>query len=326
MEPLLGSDLPRIGKSPGLRAAASPSGSTPGRLTAASKSTVGRMSGVGRPGGAAKYDPQVGSKQGVTRVRLRTGVTLAFVEQGDRSGTPILLLHAWAESLRCFDRLSPLLPPSLRVFALDQRGHGDADKPPDGYDLETLATDVVAFLDAVGVSSVVLAGSSSGGYVAQQVAIRNPDRVAGLVLIGSPRSLHGRPPFADEIEQLADPVDPIWVRQLLAWFPLWHDVPDWYFEDRVREAARLPANVWQTSLAGLTSSPPPIEVGTISTPTLILWGDRDELLAREDQRALAAAIPNSQFFVCEGAGHLLLWEQPERVAADITRFVQGVGA
>ena len=47
------------------------------------------------------------------------------------------------------DRLTPLLQPSLRVLALDQRGHGEADKPADGYDLESLAGDVVAFLDAM---------------------------------------------------------------------------------------------------------------------------------------------------------------------------------
>jgi rifampin ADP-ribosylating transferase len=148
--------------------------------------------------------------------------------------------------------------------------------------------------------------------------------VAGLVLIGSPRSLQGRPAFADEIDLLADPVDPTWVRDFLAWFPLCHDVPDWYVEDRVREAARIPAAVWQESLAGLTSSPPPIGLGTISAPTLILWGERDQLLARADQTALAAAIPDSQLLVYPGVGHLVIWEHPDRVAADITRFIRTV--
>jgi pimeloyl-ACP methyl ester carboxylesterase len=265
----------------------------------------------------------VGSRQGVSRVRLSTGVALAFSEQGDRAGPAVLLLHAWVESLRSFDRLAPLLPPSLRVLALDQRGHGEADKPADGYDLETLAGDVVAFLDTMGVQSAVLAGSSSGGYVAQQVAIRHPNRVSGLVLIGSPRTLQGRPAFADQIEQLGDPVDPRWVQEFLAWFPLCHDVPSWYFEDRVREAARIPAAVWQRTLAGLTTSPPPTELGTITTPTLILWGDSDGLLAREDQLTMASAIPNSQLLVYEGVGHLMLWEQPERVATDIAHLVRG---
>jgi pimeloyl-ACP methyl ester carboxylesterase len=250
-------------------------------------------------------------------------VTLAFAEQGDRPGPAVLLLHAWLESLRSFDRLTPSLLPSPRVVALDQRGHGESDKPADGYDLDTLASDVVAFLDAMGLPSVVLAGSSSGGYVAQQVAIRYPDRVAGLVLIGSPRSLHGRPPFADQIDKLEDPVDPRWVREFLAWFPLCYEVPDWYVEDRVREAARIPAAVWRASVAGLTTSPPPTTLGTICAPTLILWGDRDGLLAHEDQVALAETIPNSQLLVYQGVGHLMLWEQPERVASDITRFLPG---
>lgn len=237
-------------------------------------------------------------------------------------GRPVLLLHAWGESLRCFDRLAPLLPPSLHLVAADQRGHGDADKPTDGYGLESLGRDIEAFMDAVGLPSAVLAGSSSGGYVAQQVAMRCPDRVAGLVLIGAPPSLRGRPELADEVGRLTDPVDPAWVRGFLEAFPLLHDVPGWYLEDRLRDGLRIPAEVWQASLAGLTRSPAPIETGPISAPTLILWGDRDGLLAREGQDALATAIPGSRLRVYEGVGHLVLWERPEHVAADLAKFVQ----
>jgi rifampin ADP-ribosylating transferase len=249
-------------------------------------------------------------------------VTLVFEDLGDPRGPAILLLHAWLESLRSFDRLTPLLPASHRVLTLDQRGHGESDKPMVGYDLDTLAADVVAFLDASGLASVVLAGSSSGGYVAQQVAIRYPDRVSGLVLIGSPRTLQGRrPPFADQIDQLTDPVDPAWVREFLSWFPLCNEVPDWYLQDRIREAAIIPAAVWQQTLAGLTRSPAPSTLGTICAPTLILCGDRDRLLAHEDQLAFAETIPNCQLKVYRGVGHLVLWEQPERVATDITHFL-----
>lgn len=96
-------------------------------------------------------------------------------------------------------------------------------------------------MDALDLSVAVLVGSSSGGYVAQQVAVRSPGRVAGLVLIGSPPTLQGRPAFADEIEGLSDPIDPSWVRAFLETFPLFHDVPDWFLRDRVRESARIPA-------------------------------------------------------------------------------------
>jgi rifampin ADP-ribosylating transferase len=98
-------------------------------------------------------------------VRLGTGLTVPYVAQGDRSGVPVLLLHAWGESLGCFDRLLPMLPATIHAVAMDQRGHGAADKPAGGYTLLDLADDVVAFLDAVGLTSVVLLGSSSGNAV-----------------------------------------------------------------------------------------------------------------------------------------------------------------
>jgi rifampin ADP-ribosylating transferase len=175
----------------------------------------------------------------------------------------------------------------------------------------------VAFLDGLGVPAAVLAGSSSGGYVAQQVAVTQPDRVLGLVLIGAPRSLQGRPRFADELDRVSDPVDPAWVRASLDWFPRFHDIPGWYLTDRVADGCRLPARVWRDALTGLTTARPPTEAGSITARTLILWGDRDELLARAEQERLAEAIPGSRLVVYGDTGHLVLWEAPERVAADL---------
>jgi pimeloyl-ACP methyl ester carboxylesterase len=239
---------------------------------------------------------------------------------------PVVLLHAWGESARCYDRLLPLMPATVDVVAMDLRGHGEADKPADGYTLVDLADDVEAFMDTVGLTSAVLVGSSSGGYVAQQVAVRSPDRVSGLVLVGSPRSLRGRPPFADEVDRLTDPVDRAWVKASLDWFPRFHDVPDWYLEDRVDDGVRTPAHVWRKALIGLYTAVPPTETGTITAPTLIIWGARDELLPRDDQERLAAAIPGSRLVVYPDTGHLVLWEQPERVAGDLTDFVMGLPA
>jgi pimeloyl-ACP methyl ester carboxylesterase len=259
-------------------------------------------------------------------VRLATGVTVPFIAHGDPAGTPLLLLHAWGESLGCFDRLIPLLPGTVYVLAPDQRGHGDADKPAAGYALVDFADEVAAFMDALGLTSAVLAGSSSGGYVAQQFAVARPHRVIGLALIGSPRTLQGRPSFADEVDRLSDPVDQAWVRDSLEWFARFRDVPEWYITDRVRDGVRIPAHVWRQSLEGLYTAVPPTESGTITAPTLIIWGDRDELLSRDDERALSTAIPNSRLVVYDGTGHLVLWEQPERLAEDLTDFINTLSA
>jgi pimeloyl-ACP methyl ester carboxylesterase len=236
------------------------------------------------------------------------------------------LLHAWGESLGSFDRLLPLLPAMIYAVAMDQRGHGDAAKPEDGYALVEVADDVDAFMDAIGLTSAVLLGSSSGGYVAQQVAVRSPRRVTGLVLVGSPRSLRGRPPFADEVDRLTDPVDRAWVRASLEWFPRFHDIPGWYVENRIDDGLRMPANVWRKTLIGLSAAVPPTEMGTITVPTLIIRGERDGLLVRQDQEALAAAIPGSRLVVYNDTGHLVLWEQPQRVASDLIDFVMSLSA
>jgi pimeloyl-ACP methyl ester carboxylesterase len=275
------------------------------------------------PCNLATYDPSMDSA--VASVRLANGLSLPYIESGDPMGTPMVLVHAWGESKGCFDRLLPALPPFLRVFAMDQRGHGHADKPEHGYQLSEFASDIVEFLDAVSVDSIVLVGSSSGGYVAQQVAVEAPNRVSALVLVGSPRTLQRNPDFAGEIEKLADPIDPEWVRSSLEWFPLFHAVPDWYLDGRVADGVRMPARVWREALEGLMAAPPPTDIGIITAPTLIIWGDRDDLLPFDEQKALSTAISESRLVVYEDTGHLVLWEQPERLAQDLIAFVEELG-
>lgn len=146
---------------------------------------------------------------------LRDGLEVPYGEQGDPDGVPVVLLHAWLDSLRCFERLLATLPERIRAFAFDQRGHGDAAKPADGYGVLDFADDVGAFMDAVGLDAAVLAGASSGGYVAQRFAVDDPRRTLGLALLGSPRTLRGaRPWFADVLAALEDPIDAGFVREL----------------------------------------------------------------------------------------------------------------
>ncbi|MGY1810114.1 alpha/beta fold hydrolase [Blastococcus sp. SYSU D00669] len=255
-------------------------------------------------------------------LRLSTGLRTGYTEDGDPDGRPALLLvHAWAGSRREFSLLQPLLPAWVRSVAIDLRGHGDADKPPSGYDVPTVARDVVAAMDALDLPDVVLVGASSGGYVAQQVAVDAPARVTGLVLAGCPRDLQGRrAPFADDVDALTDPVDPAWVRRFLAGFTDVSRLPGWYVDLGVEDALRIPADVWRASLHGLGQAPPPTATGTISAPTLVVSGDRDELLAGQAAE-LAAAIPRARWVRYPDAGHVVLWDQPARLAADIAAFL-----
>jgi rifampin ADP-ribosylating transferase len=259
------------------------------------------------------------------RVRLATGITTAVTDEGEPTAdAPVLLLHGWAGSRRSFAPLLPLLARHARALAVDLRGHGDADKPPTGYDLATQAGDVVATLDALGIGRAVLVGASSGGYLAQQVAVSAPERVAGLVLAGAPQDLRARPPFADDLAQVTDPVDPDWVRRFIAGFTDLERLPSWYVDVLVEDALRLPAPIWTVSFLGFHRSQPPTELGVITAPTLVISGGRDGLLGREQTDALLSAIPGAEWIEYEETGHLVLEEQPARLAADVVAFLAGL--
>jgi pimeloyl-ACP methyl ester carboxylesterase len=237
-----------------------------------------------------------------------------------------VLLHGWVDSRRCFEVVMAVLPEPIHAFAFDQRGHGDAPRPSDGYAVRDFADDVAAFMDAVGLDAAVLAGASSGGYVAQRFAVDNPGRTLGLALVGCPRSLRGpRPPFADVLARLDDPIDAAFARELSEGMVA-HDVPNAVMATLCEENLKAPARVWRDAFEGLLAADPPLDSGRISAPTLIIWGARDSLLPRGDQEAMATEIPGARFVVYPDVGHLPVVEAPERVAADITSLCEVVAA
>lgn len=262
----------------------------------------------------------------VRTVALRTGISVPCFVQGqldqtDDGGMPLLLLHAWSESWGSFDRLIASLPSQVLV-APDLRGHGGADKPETGYSLEDVVEDVVALLEALGITRAHILGSSSGGYVAQQLALKHSQLVASLILVGAPLSLQGKPPFANEVDSLRDPISENWVRESLSWYRLLHTVPPSYIEGRVRDGLAMSAAIWKASLRGFYEAVPPTEAGTISVPTLILWGAHDHLVPRQHQETLDERIPGSRLKIYKQTGHLVLWECPERVAEDVKVFLK----
>lgn len=257
------------------------------------------------------------------RVTLATGVELAVHELGD--GEPVLLLHAWGETHRVFDRVVPLLPRTLHLVVPDQRGVGDSAKPAAGYALDDAAADVVALLDALGLDACWLVGTSSGGYLAQQVAVAHPGRVRGLVLVGAPSDLQRAVPGAlvELVSSFHDPVTREDMDDLNGALPLHSPVPATFLDDQVTAALTIPRDVWIAGIEGLRAAVPPIRSGPITVPTLILWGAEEDVLPADQAPELAAAIPGSRLVTYEGTGHLVLWEQPERVAADVTAFITG---
>src|SRR5262245_60265856 len=260
-------------------------------------------------------------------VQLPTGVRLPYVEQGDPSGVPMVLLHGVTDSWHSFELVLPHLPEWIHAFALTQRGHGDADRPATGYRTRDYAADVAAFVDAVGHQPAIIVGHSMGGTNAQRFAIDHPEHTRGLVLVGSFPSYKSNVAVAEFWESvvsgLTDPIDPSIAREFQEG-TLAQPVPPTFLDTAVAESLKVPARVWRASFEGFFEDDCVAELGKITAPTLIVWGDRDALCTRRDEVALLAAIANSRLIVYEGAGHGAHWEEPQRFARDLVAFVEGV--
>ncbi|MFC2029405.1 alpha/beta fold hydrolase [Chloroflexota bacterium] len=263
----------------------------------------------------------------VKSIELPNRVRLPFVDKGEPSGVPVVLLHGYADSWRSFEPLLPHLPRSMRTLALTQRGHGDASRPADGYRVDDFAADLTAFMDALHLEAAVIIGGSSGGLVARRFAIDHPERVLGLVLLGSPLTLRGNPRVQalldSTLSKLTDPIDPVFVREFLQ-STLVQPVPQAFLDSMVRESLKVPARVWTATFEGLLLDDSSRELEKIRAPTLIVWGDLDVIVPQSDQEVLATSIAGSRLLVYPGAGHALYWEQPSRVASDIIALVRGI--
>jgi non-heme chloroperoxidase len=138
------------------------------------------------PGGTMHH---AGRRLRFATTRLASGPQVHYAEQGDPDGETILLLPAYADSWFSYSRVLPLLPTRDHAYALDQRGHGDSERPACCYSVDDFAADAVAFLDAAGIQRATLVGHSGSCLTARRMAVTDPDRVGGLVLIGAPLSL-----------------------------------------------------------------------------------------------------------------------------------------
>lgn len=258
-------------------------------------------------------------------VELPNQIKLPYVEQGDASGVPLVLLHAIADSWHSFERLLSQLPDSIHAFALTQRGHGDASRPAEGYRPHDFAADLVSFMDALHLKAAVIAGGSSGGFIARRFAIDHPERTLGLVFLGSPATLRDKPGVLEmwdsTVSKLTDPVDPGFVREF-AESTLAQRVPEAFVETMVQENLKVPARVWRETFEGLLEDDSFGELNKIDAPTLIVWGDQDAFLPRGDQETFKAAIAGSRLVVYPGAGHAVYWEEPDRVARDLEAFIE----
>jgi pimeloyl-ACP methyl ester carboxylesterase len=251
-----------------------------------------------------------------TQIETTTAPVADYVDAGGLrtyyevlgEGDPLVMLHGGFASVNTFAGFTPLVAQGYRVYSPERRGHGRMPDTPGPITYESMADDTSAFIDALGIGPAHVVGWSDGANVGMITAMRRPDLVRKLVLIGTAVNASGAKPWARELAEhlTVDHLPPMLVDEYAALSPDGRE----HFPVVFAKLARAIVDTPQT-LADL---------GRISAPTLVMAGD-DDLVSVEHEEAMRAAVKDGQLAIVPGASHGLPLEKPELVVRLIMDFL-----
>jgi len=242
------------------------------------------------------------------------GTRLHYEVFGARRGEPLLLIQGLGADSRGWLRQRRAFGGRYRCIAFDNRGAGKSDHPAGPYDLEVMAADALAVLDAAGVRRAHLVGASMGGILAQILAVRHPERVRSLVLACTACRHHEwrRELLEEWATVAADEGMGTFARHAVRWLI------------GPRSLRRFWPAVGLVGPLAMTGSPDAFvaqvraildmdddlraELGGIAVPTLVLVGSQDILTPMGDSEELAEEIPGAELVVVRGAAHGFMLE------------------
>ena len=249
------------------------------------------------------------------------GSIISYREGG--SGPPLLFLHGAGGAESALPFLLPFTD-RHRVIVPDHPGFGRSPDPHWLDNIHDVAYAYLDVLDALDLRGVHVLGTSLGGWIAMEIAIRNRTRLASLTLVAAAGIRPGDIPTGD----------------LFMWSP----------EDRVRKLVASAS--FAEKILALPQTPEQAEVALrnhfttaklaweprffdpnleqwlhrLAVPTQVVWGDQDRLFPVEYGRKLAGLIPGSRFTVIEDCGHLPQIEQPDRLAELVAAHIDRAAA
>jgi pimeloyl-ACP methyl ester carboxylesterase len=261
------------------------------------------------------------------------GTTLAVETCG--SGLPLVLLHAFPLDHRMWQRVLPLAD-HLRLVIPDQRGFGGSvggdDSTAEPASIGQLAEDVVGLLDALHVSEpAVIAGVSMGGYVAQQVAARHPDRVHSLILCDTKfaadtsEARAGRADLAARVGRVGQRIlAEAMIPNLLAKAPTVESPSKRNAVEQLLHEmiTRQPVATIQAALAALGQRPDmTAAMQQCDRPVLLICGAEDTITPPAVMQAMEELLPQGRLLVVPEAGHLVPLEAPEIFCEAVLAFL-----
>lgn len=259
------------------------------------------------------------------------GRTLGYVTDGQ--GPPLLLLHGALFDHQLWAPMLPFLVGHFRVIALDLPGYGRSEPLRRKDTPDTLIRLVASLISSLKIVPCFVVGLGSGGALALGLAVRHPERVRGVAVMGAlgierwPQTFQAR--MARRLRSV-----PGALRLVLRFTATWQ--ARWYVRSALGDTSPQEQHIAQIR-ATLGSAQSRIslvralrqrdewrfvmrQIGGIQAPTLLLWGERDALYDLSAAERLRHAIPRAQLVTLAGAGHLLPIERPEESAHLIRRF------
>jgi len=250
---------------------------------------------------------------------IAAGIHYFLHEGGRPTRPPLVLIHgaggdhlSWPAEIR---RLA-----DVRVFTLDLPGHGKSEGPG-RQAVADYANSVVGFMDAAGLARAVFVGHALGGAIALTLAIDHPECVAGIGLISSGPRL---PMAASVLENAANPATFILAVQSLQ--ELMHIPPSAkHLKDQAfRHLSSIRPTLFHGDLRACDQFDATARLDAIQTPVLVVCGTDDQLTPRRYSETLAGQIPGAALQTIDGAGHLVMLEQPRRVAGLLSVFLTAI--
>lgn len=247
-------------------------------------------------------------------------------------GKPLVLIMGLGLDLTGWMFQTPEFSKKYRVIVFDTRGVGRTDAPDTPYSIEMMADDTAGLLYALGIEKAHILGLSMGGFIAQELALKYPQRVKSLILATT---------GAIELSLAKYLVD-TWVRMAQEGVSreiLIRDLLPWIFTEKFFENPEQvqmmtdamlanpypqPAYAFARQAAADVEHDTRNRIGQITAPTLVLVGKEDILCPVKLSEELASGIPNAELVVLEGGGHGFFIEITDKFNQAVLDFLAKV--